>query len=156
MPENTSNLINILTYKLPYDLANQIYKEYHDRHREVLFLIDNGNSFKNLKQDIRTVELLLALSIFHKRVISNLDAAVKFYGRVARNSEATVIKIGSYNFTLEEKNKLLGVVMNYNKIVARYGITDYLMDYYRTREFLEKVNSLKAGFNNANSKEQDS
>ena len=84
MAENTNNLINILTYKLPYDLANQIFKEYQDRYREVLFFIENGNSFKNLKEDIRTVELLLALSIFHKRVISNLDAAVKFYGRVTK------------------------------------------------------------------------
>ena len=73
-----------------------------------------------------------------------------------KNSDATLIKIGSYSFTAEEKNKLLSVVMTYNQITAKYGITNYLMDYYLTKEFLEKVNDLKAGFNNANSQEQDS
>lgn len=146
-------IINILTYRLPYDLTNQIYNEYQERYREVIFLVDNANKFKNLKENLKTVELLLALSIFHKRVISNLDAAIKFYGTVSKYSQAEVIRIGNYNFTGDEKNKLLGVVMNYHKLIEKFGIPTSFMDYYLTKEFLQKILDLKRNKNNGDSDE---
>jgi len=67
---------NIFTYGLPFDLANQIYNEYQDRIREAKYIIDISEKYSPLANSLVTVELLLALSIFHKRVIANLDAAV--------------------------------------------------------------------------------
>ena len=120
-------IINILTYKLPYKLANQIYNEYQNRFREANYLIDNIKRYKELKNNKKTVELLLALSIFHKRVITNLDAAVKFYGTVTKYSTAQTIKIGSYDLTGKEKNNILAVVMNYNQLIERFLIAPIIV-----------------------------
>ena len=65
-------MINILTYRLPYKLTNQIYNEYQSRLKEATYLIKNYEKYRPLNQHIKTVELFLSLSIFHKRVITNL------------------------------------------------------------------------------------
>ena len=132
-------MINILTYGLPFKLANQIYNEYQSRLSESKYIIDLSDRYKPLSEYIETVEILLALTIFHKRVISNLDAAVKFYGTVNSYSEVDTIKIGSYNFTGEEKNKILGLTINYNKLQEKFRIPKNLTDYELTKEFLVKV-----------------
>ena len=142
MPKETP-IINILTYRLPYDLTNQIYNEYQNRFKEAKFLIDNYTTFKVLQDNIKTVELLLSLSIFHKRVISNLDAAVKFYGTVTAKSDANAIRMGSYSLTGDEKNKLLAVVINYNRLIQKFFIPPNVMEYYDTKEFLRNLISLK-------------
>ncbi|MGX7666318.1 hypothetical protein [Flavobacterium pedocola] len=141
-------IINILTYHLPFELTNQIYNEFQSRFKEANFLIENYKTYSSLKVDNKTVELLLALSIFHKRVIANLDGAVKFYGTVTKSSDAEIIKIGSYDLTNEEKNKILAVVMSYNKLLEEYSIPPIVMEYYETREFLRKLIDLKSVQNN--------
>lgn len=141
-------IINILTYHLPFELTNQIYNEFQSRFKEANFLIENYKTYSSLKVDNKTVELLLALSIFHKRVIANLDGAVKFYGTVTKSSDAEIIKIGSYDLTNEEKNKILAVVMSYNKLLEEYSIPTIVMEYYETREFLRKLIDLKSVQNN--------
>jgi len=139
MSNQKTPMINILTYGLPFKLANQIYNEYQSRLSESKYIIDLSDRYKPLSEYIETVEILLALTIFHKRVISNLDAAVKFYGTVNSYSEVDTIKIGSYNFTGEEKNKILGLTINYNKLQEKFRIPKNLTDYELTKEFLVKV-----------------
>lgn len=136
-------IINIFTYGLPYKLANQIYKEFQDRLKEVHFLIENSIRFKSLVDYKETVELLLALSIFHKRVVSNLDGAVKFYGTVNKYSQADTISMGSYDLTVEEKNKILGLLINYRELIKKFGISEVDFDYNETKDFLSIVNQLK-------------
>lgn len=143
MSEKTP-IINILTYKLPFDISNQIYNEYQSRIREALYLIENYKTYRVLEKDIKTVELLLALSIFYKRIIANFDAAVKFYGTVSKMSNADTIKIGSYNLTGNEKNKLLAVVLNYKRILKKYSIQPFVMEYNETRNFLKNLITLKS------------
>ncbi len=139
MSNQKTPMINILTYGLPFKLANQIYNEYQSRLSESKYIIDLSDRYKPLSEYIETVEILLALTIFHKRVISNLDAAVKFYGTVNSYSEVDTIKIGSYNFTGDEKNKILGLTINYNKLQEKFRIPKNLIDYELTKEFLVKV-----------------
>jgi hypothetical protein len=136
-------IINIFTYGLPYKLANQIYKEFQDRLKEVHFLIENSIRFKSLVDYKETVELLLALSIFHKRVVSNLDGAVKFYGTVNKYSQADTISMGSYDLTVEEKNKILGLLINYRELIKKFGISEVDFDYNETKDFLSVVKQLK-------------
>jgi hypothetical protein len=147
-------IINILTYKLPYDLSNQIYNEFQNRYREATYLIANYKTYRNLESNLKTVELLLAMSIFHKRVIANLDGAVKFYGAVTSRSQANIIKMGSYDLTGVEKNKILAVVMSYNKIIERFSIPAYIMEYYETKELLKNLISLKSNLPDAPSQEK--
>jgi hypothetical protein len=136
-------IINIFTYGLPYKLANQIYKEYDSRLREAIFIITESKRYASLKDSMQTVELLLALSIFDKRVISNLQAGVKFYSTVSSYSESETIQIGTYRLTGEEKNKLLGVIINYNTILKNYGLTEGLTNYSVTKDFLLYLVNLK-------------
>lgn len=150
--ENESPIINILTYKLPFDLANQIFNEFQIRFKDAKYLIATYKTYKPLAPNIKTVELLLSLSIFHKRVISNLDGAVKFYSRVSKKSTADTISIGGYKLTFEEKNKILAVVLNYEKLLSNFSIHPKYLEYSETNEFLKKIIILKSTFKNDSKK----
>ena len=152
---NDSPIINILTYKLPFKLSNQIYNEYQSRLSEARYLIDNYQSYKKLIEHVKLVELLLSLSIFNKRVIMNLDAAVKFHGTVSRKSETDTIKIGKYELNTEEKNKLLGVVMNYKELIKRFSIPGPMMEYDETRDLLKSLIRLKSELEYAENKKRN-
>lgn len=147
-------LINILTYRLPFELANQIYNEYQSRLKEVNFLVERYKTYKPLAENIKTVELFLSLSIFHRRIITNLDGAVKFYGTVTKKGNTNTIRIGSYDLTGAEKNKLLAVVLNYNELLAKFSIPPTVMEYFETREFLKKLKTLKSSLEDANKSEK--
>ncbi len=147
-------IINIFTYGLPYELTHQIYNEFQERIRETLYLLNNTNKYRQLKRNYKTVELLLALSIFYKRVIANLDAAVKFHGNVQRLSKASTIRIGNYELTTDERNKILGLLINYRKLLQRFNISEALWNYSLTKEFLSKVIYLKE-FGNVNDQEEN-
>jgi len=144
MSQEKTPIINILTAGTPYKLANQIYNEFQNRFKEAKYFIDNLSWYSELSEDIETVELLLALSIFHKRVVANLDGAVKFYGTVTETGKTDTISIGSYDLNNEEKNKILGLLINYRKLIQRFGIDESFMDYYHTKDFLKKVKYLKS------------
>ncbi len=148
-------IINILTYQLPYNLANQIYNEYQSRVKEANYLIENFKAYKPLKDSLKTIELLLSLSIFHRRVITNLDGAVKFYGTVTKKGKTDTIRIGSYDLTLEEKNKILAVVINYNHLLEKFSIPPIVMEYHETREFLKKIIMLKSELQNGNKENRE-
>ena len=147
-------IINILTYKLPFELTNQIYNEFQIRLKEAIFLIEKYKTYSSLKENTKTVELFLSLSIFHRRVITNLDGAVKFYGTVTKNGQTDTVRIGNYNLTMEEKNKILAVIMNYNALLDKFSIPQAVMEYYETREFLKKLITLKLELENADFKER--
>lgn len=148
-------IINILTYQLPYNLANQIYNEFQSRVKEANYLIENYKTYKPLKDSSKTIELLLSLSIFHRRVITNLDGAVKFYGTVTKKGKTDTIRIGSYDLTLEEKNKILAVVINYNQLLEKFSIPPIVMEYHETREFLKKIIMLKSELQNGNKENRE-
>jgi hypothetical protein len=61
---STSQIINIFTYKLPKHLARPMYSEFTSRFSESMRLIEGYPKYTILKDDLETVELLLALSIF--------------------------------------------------------------------------------------------
>ena len=140
---SSTPIINIFTYKLPYKLARPIYNEYVNRLKEVNWNIDNVKKYNALQNDIDVVELLLALSIFHKRVISSLDAAVKFHGTVTNYSDTDTISIGNYDFTKSEKNKVWALTITYRKLMDKYGIEETLWNYISTADFLRNVLILK-------------
>jgi hypothetical protein len=146
-------IINILTYQLPYKLANQMYNEFQNRMKEATFLIDSYKTYSSLRENKKSVELFLSLSIFHKRLVTNLDGAVKFYGTVTKSEEADTISIGNYNLTLEEKNKILAVVLNYNNLLEKFSIPTRAMEYLETRDFLKNLIALKSIFEDGENQE---
>lgn len=146
MSNKEYKIINIMCYRLPYDLSNQVYNEFESRFKEATWLINHSHRFGVLRKDTKTVELLLALSIFHKRVISNLDAVVKFYGTVSKVGNAEAISIGSYDLDVKEKNRLLAIVMHYKKIQERFGMPDWVFQYNETKQFLSYVIDYRKNF----------
>jgi|LakMenEpi03Aug12_release.lakeMendotaPanAssembly.Ray.scaffolds.fasta_scaffold442825_2 hypothetical protein len=129
--------------RLPREISNPMYNEYYNRLKEINFIIENRDAYKHLLQYKKTIELILSLSIFYKRVIANMDAATKFAGTVFSNSPAIAIKIGSYDLTGSEKNRIIAIVMNYNSLTQKYNLTNDLLSTTETKDLIKKIKGLK-------------
>ncbi len=141
--------------RLPREISNPMYNEYYNRLKEINFIIENRDPYKHLLQYKKTIELILSLSIFYKRVIANMDAATKFAGTVFSNSSAIAIKIGSYNLTGSEKNRIIAVVMNYNSLTQKYSLTNDLLATSETKDLIKKIKDLKWQLDNNEIKNKD-
>jgi hypothetical protein len=139
--------------RLPREISNPMYNEYYNRLKEINFILENRNAYKHLLQYKKTIELILSLSIFYKRVIANMDAATKFAGTVFSNSSAIAIKIGSYNLTGSEKNRIIAVVMNYNSLTQKYSLTNDLLATTETKDLIKKIKDLKWQLDNNENKD---
>lgn len=139
--------------RLPREISNPMYNEYYNRLKEIYFIIENRDAYKHLLQYKKTIELILSLSIFYKRVIANMDAATKFAGTVFSNSSAIAIKIGSYNLTGSEKNRIIAVVINYNSLTQKYNLTNDLLATSETKDLIKKIKDLKWQLDNNENKE---
>lgn len=129
--------------RLPREISNPMYNEYYNRLKEINFILENRDAYKHLLQYKKTIELILSLSIFYKRVIANMDAATKFAGTVFSNSSAIAIKIGSYDLTGSEKNRIIAVVMSYNSFTEKYSLTNDLLATMETKDLIKKIKDLK-------------
>ncbi len=103
-----------------------------------------------LQGDLDSISLILALSIFYKRIISNFDAATKFTNRVFKYSEAVSVQLGTYELTTGERNKMTRVILQYQELLAKYSIEIDLFDYLETKELLRKIKAFKARVNENN------
>ena len=141
--------------RLPREIANPMYNEYKSRLIEINYILENRESYKHLLQYKKTIELILALSIFYKRVITNIDAGTKFAGTVFSNSSAIAIKIGSYDLTGSEKNRIIAVVMSYNSLTEKYSLTNDLLATMETKDLIKKIKDLKWQLDNNEIKNKD-
>jgi hypothetical protein len=138
-----TKIIKILTYRLPFELSSPIFNEYKNRLTECVNIIEKYKKYRTLKEDNDAIEALLAISIFHKRVIANLDSVLKFYGTVHSIGDVEVIKMGSYNFDFEEKKAVEYLTSSYRRLLEKFNIHPSLFHYNETREFLQKLIFLK-------------
>ena len=129
--------------RLPREISNPMYNEYYNRLKEINFILENRDAYKHLLQYKKSIELILSLSIFYKRVIANMDAATKFAGTVFSNSPAIAIKIGSYDLTGSEKNRIIAIVMNYNLLIQKYSLTQDMLATTETKDLIKKIKDLK-------------
>ena len=139
--------------RLPREISNPMYNEYYNRLKEINFILENRDAYKHLLQYKKTIELILSLSIFYKRVIANMDAATKFAGTVFSNSPAIAIKIGSYDLTGSEKNRIIAVVMNYNLLIEKYSLTHDMLATTETKDLIKKIKDLKWQLDNKENKD---
>ena len=72
-----------------------------------------------------------------------MDAATKFAGTVFSNSSAIAIKIGSYDLTGSEKNRIIAVVMSYNSFTEKYSLTNDLLATMETKDLIKKIKDLQ-------------
>lgn len=130
--------------RLPREISNPMYNEYYNRLKEINYILENRDAYKHLSQHKKTIELILSLSIFYKRVIANMDAATKFAGTVFNNSSAIAIKIGSYNLTGTEKNRILAIVKNYKSMTEKYSLTIDILSTVEIKDLIRKIKNLKS------------
>lgn len=143
--------------RLPREISNPMYNEYYNRLKEINYILENRDAYRHLIQYRKTVELILSLSIFYKRVIANMDAATKFAGTVFNNSPATAIKIGIYNLTGSEKHRITAIVMNYNSLIEKYSLSHDILATAETKDLIKKIKNLKWQLDNVkNNDENDS
>lgn len=147
-------MIEKFTKDTPYKLSQQLIYEYNNRINDVNHFVSGKYDFyAPLKKDIETIELLLALTIFYKRVLTNFDSAIKFSGRVVFNSEADSIQLGTYLLDSKEIFRIKKTILNFNELMSKYSIPPTLFNYTETKEFLRKVKSLKTEFREDNNGE---
>ena len=141
--------------RLPREISNPMYNEYYNRLKEINYILVNRDAYKHLIQYKKTIELILSLSIFYKRVIANMDAATKFAGTVFSNSSAIAIKIGTYDLTGSEKNRIIAIVMNYNSLIEKYSLTHDILATTETKDLIKKIKDLKWQLDNNEIKNKD-
>ena len=142
--------------RLPREISNPMYNEYYNRLKEINFILENRDAYKSLIQHRKTIELILSLSVFYKRVIANMDAATKFAGTVFSNSPAIAIKIGTYDLTGSERNRIIAIVMNYNSLIEKYSLTHDILATTETKDLIKKIKNLKWQLDRNQSNSMDS
>ena len=147
-------MIEKFTENTPYRLNQQLIYEYNIRINDVNHFVSGKYDFyAPLKKDIETIELLLALTIFYKRVLTNFESATKFSSRVVFNSEADSIQLGTYLLDAKEIFRIKKTILLFNNLMEKYSIPPDLFNYSETKEFLRKVKYLKDQFIEGNNGE---
>lgn len=137
MPAKNS-LINIFTSKLPASITKPICREYDWRKTEIQRVWDGGyERYQVLESYESTIDALLALSIFYRHVVVNLEGASNFYVKINRDLDKELpIKIGKFEFNEKERRRLKAVHIQLGKITERYQITPHFFEYADTLDFL--------------------
>ena len=140
-----SDLINILCYKLSGDLSRAVYNEYENRLNEIKQIWEYPqNRFIVLAPYSKTIQHLLAISTFYRRVLSGMDGACDFYKTVnkCKDKSESAIAIGKYRLDKSEYNKLLAIQISFNKLRDKFGIDEQLFNYTETEEFLTNCKNI--------------
>lgn len=139
-----SVLINILCYKLPGDVSRAVHNEYESRWSEIKHIWEYPhNRYKLLESYSSTVQHLLAMSTFYRRVLSGMDGACDFYKTITKDSTSErSIAIGSYRLDKAEYNKMLNIHITFRKLRERYGIEENFFEYAETEKFLDNCKDL--------------
>lgn len=136
-------MIEIFCKGLPKDLSNQIYNEYQSRLKEIKYIVQNRELYMPLAEHLRTIELILALYIFNKRVIVNFNAATMFASKIFKNSNATAVRIGTYDLDDDERKRMIAVTMHYKRLLRAFEIPKSLFDHTDTKDILRDIRQLK-------------
>lgn len=144
-------MIQLFTENLPYKLSEQMTFEYNRRLSDINYFISGRyDYYAHLKKDIETIQMLLALSIFYKRVLSNFDSATKFTSRVIFKSDAISVQLGTYDLSPKEIFKLNKTVLTFRTLMDDYSIPLSLFEYLETKELLRKIKIYKDSLNRNN------
>ncbi len=143
MPAKNS-LINIFASKLPASITKPMCQEYDWRKNEIqrVWAGDN-NRYQKLETYESTIDALLALSIFYRHVVVNLDGASHFYVKINKDVDKEMpIKIGKFEFNKKEWNRLRAIHIQFGKITDRYQISPHFFEYADTLDFLRNCLNL--------------
>lgn len=139
-------IINILTYELPGNITRTIYLEYNSRRRELDRIWANpDNNYRVLQDYVSTVEALLAISIFYRHVMGQLQGAVSFYksvNKMCSMKKECAIKVGGMVLDNKQQRHLLSAVIKFDQIQKKYQLEPVFFEYSETIQFLRNCNKL--------------
>ena len=140
MHNGEQNIIKILCKKLPGDVSRAVYNEYNSRWSEIEQVWNYPqNRYKLLQKHESTIQLLLAMSTFYRRVLNGFDGARDFYKTVSNNSGTKTefaICIGQFKLNFKQYCKLQAVQISFCKLKDKFGISNSFFKYNETYEFL--------------------
>ena len=143
----TTPIINILTSRLPGNVTRPIYLEYDSRRKEIDRIWANAeNHYQMLQSYVSTVEALLAISIFYRRVMGHMQGAVSFYKSVNRNTSSMenecAIKIGETILDSKQQRLILSAVIEFEQIQEKYQLTPEFFEFSETIQFMRNCKDL--------------
>lgn len=127
--------------KLPYPLKGQVIGEYDSLSKELRYLMETGQYYW-LRDDLDLLDFLLCLSIFYKRVIDPLRGTIEFTDTVS-DLGARDVSVGSIRLTIENTKEIKDSIEEFYRIISRFGLDSWILDFSDVRDFLEKMSILK-------------
>lgn len=143
MAARRSPIINVITSQLPGQLVAPMFQDFTRRFDEAKRMINRYEFYQPIRQNLDTVEYLLALSVFYNHVIANLDGAEKFYGTVTQNQNIDGISIGSYILNRREVREIRRIIISYENLLSHFSLTPQIANYERTHELLNRLVRIK-------------
>ena len=144
--EQSSALINILTYNLPGAITRPLFTEYNNRVKEIGDILGwEDSAYKELCEYESVIESLLAMSLFYRYVLGHFQAVTSFYKTVNQrcgSEKECAIKIGRIVLDKEQQNHLLGAVIAFGKIREKYNIFPAFFEFSETAQFLRNCKDL--------------
>lgn len=116
-----------------------MYNEYQYREKELTYLITTYTKRYKWIEDVEFIKLLLAMSIYYRRIIAQLDASINFTDRIFKLDDGKGVLIGTYELNKGEIENIKKAVNNFNAIMRRFYIHLYLFDYDDVKMFLFKI-----------------
>lgn len=142
-------MIETFTNYIPFKESQQMKYEFNLRMNDIKYLISGKFDFYAiLKNDTEIIEMLLSMSIFYKRVLTNFESANKFSSRVIYRDEAKAIQLGGYELTKKEIYRLQLAVREFRSLSEKFSIPQNVYQYSETKEFLRNVRNFKQSLNN--------
>ena len=140
-----SETLEILVQRLPREFADLIRNDYNKKIGSIISRGNYSNGKENNKwilDNIEVIKKILVLSIYYRRVIASFDGAVNFYSRVTSNGDAEIIQIGGFAFDIEEKNKIISIVIGFNRLLSKYGLNPQSIDSTDDYKFIVNIRRL--------------
>lgn len=135
-------MIRMFCKELPRTLSQLLYNEYQVARKGLDFLLETYPQRYKWVDDPEIIRLLLALSIFYRRVIAQLESAMSFSRRLFK-SNVSYIEIGVDQIDHDQVEKMSKTVRDFYGLLKGFSISVELFDYYDSREFLSKVKQYK-------------
>ena len=135
-------MIRMFCKELPRTLSQLLYNEYQVARKDLDFLLQTYPKTYKWIDDPEVIQLLLALSIFYRRVIAQLESAMSFSKRLF-NLNVSHIEIGVDHIDHVQVEKMSKTVSEFYGLLKGFSIHTDLFDYYDLREFLSKLKGYK-------------
>ena len=129
-------MIKLFCKGLPWNLSQLLYAEYQNRLKEFRFLLENFPNKYRWIEDHEPVELILAMSIFYRRVIAQFDAAKDFTVSLLKRSECVGVSFGQFTLDENQADSLSKIVNGFSYLLYKFGLDEDLFDYDDVEGFL--------------------